>query len=248
MKIIIFGSSLYTLSVLELISKTNLSNIEIKLVSNSGIHFKKLETSIYNSKTQYEADLIVSIGFSEKLNIQNLISKYGCLNIHQSILPEYRGRHPIQAMILNGELNYGTTLHYLDQEFDTGDIVKILKKEYYYLPTESIVKKLVIKQSAELFTYMIQNCDKLKSQSFKQNLKPTNFAPKRKPSDSEIKSNFKLNYVERMFKALTTDPYKPYLLVNNNKIYISKIYKRKRVGTIEFQLEDCKVYLQPNVS
>lgn len=54
------------------------------------------------------------------------IPKYGCINLHGSLLPKYRGAAPIQWSILNGDKETGVTTIYMNEEMDAGDI--ILKK------------------------------------------------------------------------------------------------------------------------
>lgn len=51
------------------------------------------------------------------------IPKYGCINIHPSLLPKYRGPAPIQWAILNGDKTTGVSIMYLDEGMDTGDII-----------------------------------------------------------------------------------------------------------------------------
>ncbi len=53
--------------------------------------------------------------------------KYGCINVHGSLLPKYRGASPIQASVLNGDDVTGITIMHMDKELDSGDI--ILQKE-----------------------------------------------------------------------------------------------------------------------
>ncbi len=55
------------------------------------------------------------------------IPQYGCINVHGSLLPKYRGAAPIQWAILNGDKKTGITTMYMDEGMDTGDI--ILKEE-----------------------------------------------------------------------------------------------------------------------
>ncbi len=49
--------------------------------------------------------------------------KDGFINVHPSLLPKYRGPNPYSAVILNEENETGVTLHFMDESFDTGDIV-----------------------------------------------------------------------------------------------------------------------------
>lgn len=51
------------------------------------------------------------------------LPKYGCINVHGSLLPKYRGAAPIQWMVLNGEKTAGVTTMYMDRGLDTGDML-----------------------------------------------------------------------------------------------------------------------------
>jgi methionyl-tRNA formyltransferase len=69
-------------------------------------------------------DLIVVAAYGQILPQAILdIPKFGCLNVHTSLLPKYRGAAPIQWAILNGELETGVTIMKMDAGLDTGDIV-----------------------------------------------------------------------------------------------------------------------------
>ncbi len=57
------------------------------------------------------------------------IPKYGCINIHGSILPKYRGAAPIQQAVLNGDKITGVTTMLMDAGLDTGDILQVSKTE-----------------------------------------------------------------------------------------------------------------------
>jgi len=73
-------------------------------------------------------DLIVVVAYGKILPKEILdIPKYGCINVHASLLPKYRGAAPIQWAVLNGDKLTGVTTMYMDVGMDTGDI--ILKEE-----------------------------------------------------------------------------------------------------------------------
>ena len=70
-------------------------------------------------------DLIVLVGYG--LLIPNQIIKlpvYGCLNIHPSLLPIYRGPSPVSSAILNGDCLTGVSIMLMDEGFDTGPILQ----------------------------------------------------------------------------------------------------------------------------
>ena len=71
-----------------------------------------------------EADVFVVAAFGQILTNDILnIPKYGCINIHASLLPMYRGAAPIQWVILNGEKEAGVTIMQMDEGLDTGDML-----------------------------------------------------------------------------------------------------------------------------
>lgn len=75
-----------------------------------------------------EADLFVVVAYGQILSEKILnMPKLGCVNVHGSLLPQYRGAAPIQWSILNGDKKTGVTIMYMDKECDTGDM--ILKEE-----------------------------------------------------------------------------------------------------------------------
>lgn len=72
----------------------------------------------------YEADVFVVVAFGQILSQEILdMPAHGCLNIHASLLPRYRGASPIQHVILNGEERTGITIQQMDAGVDTGDIL-----------------------------------------------------------------------------------------------------------------------------
>lgn len=81
---------------------------------------------------ELKPDLIAVVAYG-KLLPSNILSlpKYGCINIHGSILPKYRGAAPIQWAVLNGERETGVTSMYMAEELDAGDIIMIKKTEIF---------------------------------------------------------------------------------------------------------------------
>jgi len=69
-------------------------------------------------------DIIVVAAYGKKLP-ENILKfpKYGCVNVHASLLPKYRGAAPISAAIINGEKITGITTIYMEESIDTGDMI-----------------------------------------------------------------------------------------------------------------------------
>lgn len=90
---------------------------------------KKIKTSETEEQLKKLApDLIVVVAFGQILSKAILdIPQLGCINVHASLLPKYRGAAPIHWSIINGETKTGITTMYMDVGLDTGDM--ILKEE-----------------------------------------------------------------------------------------------------------------------
>ena len=88
----------------------------------------KEESSVSFLKS-VDADIYVVAAFGQIISKEILdIPRYGCINIHASLLPKYRGAAPIQQAILDGEKVTGVTIQQMNTGVDTGDI--LLQREY----------------------------------------------------------------------------------------------------------------------
>lgn len=90
-------------------------------------------TSLKNGKgleilKEIQPDLVVVVAYGKILPDDCLnFPKYGCINVHASILPKYRGASPIHFAVLNGDKETGVTVQQMDSGIDTGDILNIIK-------------------------------------------------------------------------------------------------------------------------
>lgn len=85
---------------------------------------KVREEAFVETLKELEPDVIVVVAFGQILpeSILN-IPKYGCINVHASLLPKYRGAAPIQWAVINGEKETGITTMYMAKGLDTGDMI-----------------------------------------------------------------------------------------------------------------------------
>lgn len=75
---------------------------------------------------EIKPDLVVVVAYGKILPKEFLdYPKYGCINVHASILPKYRGASPIHFAVLNGDEITGVTVQQMDEGVDTGDILRI---------------------------------------------------------------------------------------------------------------------------
>jgi len=99
-------------------------------VSAESLNLELLQPGKVNSKSTLEKinnwnpDLIAVAAFGQILSPKLLaLPKYGCLNVHASLLPRWRGASPINAAILNGDLNSGVTIMKMAEGLDDGPIL-----------------------------------------------------------------------------------------------------------------------------
>lgn len=82
------------------------------------------ESFVQKIRDEFRPDIIIVSAFGQILSRSILeIPKYGCINLHPSLLPKYRGPAPIQRAIMNGETETGVTIMMVDEGQDTGDII-----------------------------------------------------------------------------------------------------------------------------
>jgi methionyl-tRNA formyltransferase len=85
---------------------------------------------------RFEPDIIVVVAFGQILTQEILdMPRYGCVNVHASLLPKYRGAAPIQWAVINGDAVTGVTTMRMDAGIDTGDM--IAKREVRIEPDET---------------------------------------------------------------------------------------------------------------
>lgn len=83
----------------------------------------------YSAILDAKPDIIITCAYGQIIPKVILdVPRYGCVNVHASLLPKYRGGAPIHKCLIDGEEVTGITIMYMDEGMDTGDIIK--KAEY----------------------------------------------------------------------------------------------------------------------
>lgn len=97
---------------------------------------KVREPAVVEELRSYEPDLIVVVAFGQLLPKSILeMSRFGCVNVHASLLPKYRGAAPIQWAVINGEKESGVTTMMMSRGLDKGDM--LLKRTVSLDPKET---------------------------------------------------------------------------------------------------------------
>ncbi len=104
-------------------------------------------------------DLIVVVAYGRILPKDVIdIPQFGCVNLHVSLLPKYRGAAPIQWSLINGDKQTGVTVMYIDEGLDTGDIIDVLPID---ITEDETQEELFAKVENEGKVFLSNVCEKL---------------------------------------------------------------------------------------
>ena len=136
---------------------------------------------------KFPADLIVVVAFGQILSQEILdFPKFGCINVHASLLPKYRGAAPIEWCLINGEKITGVTTMQMNAGLDTGDM--LLKSEVE-ISDEMILPELREKLSDAGAKLLLETIEKLQRgdlKPVKQDDSLSNYAPMLKKDTGKI--------------------------------------------------------------
>ncbi len=215
------------------------------------IDFDKLDDELFIEKIRsLNADIAVVCSFNYKIPKVLLDSvKGGFINVHPSLLPKYRGANPYSAVIVNNETETGVTLHFMDENFDTGDI--IAQKKIAITPMETM-GTLFNRLNILAFNMLLETLKKYEKFQLRREKQPEGDFPKGKIFGEDI---FFIDYeksateIERFVRALN-----PFVIATTNfrknivKIFASEVINEKtkeNPGTI-VRIEDDKIYIATN--
>lgn len=117
-------------------------------------------------------DLVVVVAYGKLLPKDFLeYPKYGCINIHASILPKYRGASPIHYAVLNGDKITGVTAQQMDEGLDTGDILHVGEIEIGENDTTEYMYEVMAPLGAKVLMETVAMIEKRELKPVKQNEK-----------------------------------------------------------------------------
>jgi len=181
-----------------------------------------------------DPDLVVVVSYGMILPKSFLdIPKYGCINLHPSLLPKYRGAAPIQWAVLNGDKKTGVTIMYLDEGMDSGDIISQEEVEIGEDETTGELWKRLSTIGSEMLLKVIKNIELGKIERRKQEGEHT-LAPMINKEISKINWNEKTaTEIKNLVRGL--DPFMgTYTFISGKKIKIWKVQKLTEQEWLEF--------------
>ena len=182
-----------------------------------------------NQVKEINPDIIIVVAFRKIPNEIFSIPKYGTINLHASLLPNYRGAAPINWCLINNEVKTGVTTFFINEKIDRGDI--LLKEEVnisdmdnfgsLYNKLSSVGSKLLIKT----IKGVLSNSLMASKQNFDENLK---IAPKLSKENTRIDWNKSQKEIIGLIRGLSPKPGAWTILKNGNKEMRMKILEAKK--------------------
>ena len=170
----------------------------------------------------YEPDVIIVVAYGQILSKEILdLPKYGCINVHASLLPKLRGAAPLNWAIINGEKASGVTTMLMDVGLDTGDM--LLKSEIDINKDMNVgeLHDALMLQGANLLIETLKGIEKNEIKNLKQDDSLSNYAPMLNKENTKINWNDKAEDIHNKIRGLSPWP-SAYFMLDGKSV---KVYK-----------------------
>ncbi|AAZ19986.1 methionyl-tRNA formyltransferase [Psychrobacter arcticus 273-4] len=155
----------------------------------------------------YQPDVMIVAAYGLILPIGVLNTPtYGCLNIHGSLLPRWRGAAPIHRAILAGDTETGITIMQMDKGLDTGDMLYKVRAPIESDDTAASLHDKMAELGATAITTVLQDLAHYQAQAIAQDDSQANYAEKLVKTEGEIDWTQSATVIERQIRGLTPWP------------------------------------------
>ncbi len=171
----------------------------------------------------FSPDLIVTAAFGQIIPKEILdIPAYGCINVHASLLPEYRGASPIQQALFDGKKITGITIMYMNEKMDEGDI--IVQKSLEIDDSDNsgtLFEKMAVLGAEAIHVYMLILDHKGKPSGIPQDADKATYCKKIEKERGNIDWTLPSDEIGNVIRAMTPTP-GAYSFLNGKRIKIIK--------------------------
>ncbi len=174
----------------------------------------------YQQVIELEPDLIVTCAYGQILPRELLdYPKYGCINVHASLLPKLRGGAPIHRAIIEGHSKTGITIMYMAPGMDDGDIITQKEVEITELDTASTLHDKLSKLGSELLIETLPSIINGTNERIPQEESKVTFAPIIKPVDEKIDFSKTTREIYNQIRGLNSFP-GAYFMLNGKRFKV----------------------------
>ncbi len=159
------------------------------------------------SLASFRPDLVVTAAFGRILPKEVLeLPRLGCINIHGSLLPKYRGASPIQACLLNGDAVSGVTLIQMDEGMDSGDILDQASVPVSEDMTAAELSGMLAELGARRLGAILEDLKQGRIRPVPQEASEATFVRKPMREDGRIDWTQPVDLVHNRIRAMTPEP------------------------------------------
>lgn len=167
----------------------------------------KNDIEVINKLKEIAPDFIVVVAFGQILSKEVLdIPKYACINLHASLLPNYRGAAPINWAIINGETKTGNTTMIMAEGLDTGDMLLKDEVDIKRDMTAGELHDILMNRGADLLVKTIDEFSKGNIKPEKQGEPETDYAAMLSKDTGKINWNDKSERIYNLIRGLNPWP------------------------------------------
>ena len=188
------------------------------------------DETFVKSLSALKADIFIVVAFRKLPEVIWKMPPLGTINLHASLLPDYRGAAPINHCIINGETKTGVTTFFIDEKIDTGNI--IFKEEVRIFPFENAgdLHDRLMKHGARLVVKTLAAIAENKINPTKQESQITagktpKTAPKIFPENCLIDWNKETVRIQNLVRGLAPYPGAKTVFINNKSSFSVKIFE-----------------------
>ena len=151
---------------------------------------------------------------------------YGCINVHASLLPKYRGASPIVASILNGEKETGITIMYMDEGIDTGNIIMSRSIEIEDNDNSLSLSNKLSLLGANLLIDTLPKIFEGENFDIPQDNEEATYVGMLKREDEHIDFNSSVENIKNQVRAFSPEPY-AFINIDDTEYKISEVEIKK---------------------
>jgi methionyl-tRNA formyltransferase len=167
--------------------------------------------------SRLSADIFIAVGYTNILEETILSGPHLVpVNFHASLLPAYRGKHPVFWCLRNGERWSGMTVHVMDAGIDTGDIIYQVRVQTRKNDTVSSLYKRIMDRSVSLINQLVEDCEDGVLELYPQTRDGASYY------SSYNENDFCINWsqdVEEIRRWISTTPGKCFANIKHLKVY-----------------------------
>ena len=253
LKVVFMGTPLFSTEILEmLVLNTNVLMVvsqpdklvgrkkvltypkvkEVALKYNIPIFQPENIKEEYEKIIELEPDIIITCAYGQILPKELLeYPKYGCINVHASLLPKLRGGAPIHHAILDGYLETGVTIMYMAKGMDSGDIISSSKTLVLNTDSYQTLHDRLQEIGVSLLKETLPSIINGTNQRIKQDINEVTYGYNIKREEELIDFNLSMDLIDRKIRGLNPEPGSYFLLDDK----IVKVYEALKINDLSYQ-------------